>query len=60
MGAHPDAGIGDLTQDGIELPAIEALLDRVYPDEYAVKAEQLISHRIRSLIGVDDGLSRNA
>jgi hypothetical protein len=44
--AHPYTGIGDLTQNGVELRAVEALLDRVYPDEYAVEVEQLISHRL--------------
>jgi len=36
------------------------LFDRVYPDEYAFEVEQLISHRLGRVIGVDDGLSRNA
>ena len=60
MGAHPYTVIADLAQNGIEPRAVEALFDRVHPDEDAVEAEQLISHRLGCVIGVDDGLSRNA
>jgi hypothetical protein len=56
--AHPHASLGDLAQKRVELRAVEALLNRIYPDEH--KPEQLIPHGVGGALGVGDRFSRNA
>ena len=59
MCAHPHSGLRrPLVGEGSSFERVEALLDRIHPDEHAVKGKQLLSHLISTVVRVDDWLER--
>jgi hypothetical protein len=53
MGADPNAACRDLAQQRVEMGAIAALMNRVYPDEHAIERSQLCPHSVEDIVLVD-------
>ena len=60
MGADPDALRGDVAQQGVQLGAVSAALNRVDPDEDAVHREQLFADGLGEAFVVDHGVPFDA
>ncbi|MHC2589447.1 hypothetical protein ACVIG9_003503 [Bradyrhizobium ottawaense] len=60
MGAHPRSLRRDVAQQGIELGARLALVDRIDPDQHAVSREQLVADCVGKAFVVDHGVRVDA
>ena len=54
MGGHPDSGLGGLAEQGVELAAGGAVLDRVHPDQQAIQRQQLGANILDRVVGIHD------
>jgi hypothetical protein len=60
MGAHPDAACRDLAQQRVEIGAVAPVVNRVDPDEHAVKRGELRAHGVEDIVLVDHRLRIDA
>src|SRR5215467_12216776 len=60
MRAHEHAVARHVAQERIERRAVAVLADRIDPDEDAVAAQQLLTHPVGDLVGVDRSLDVEA
>ena len=54
MGAHPDTGIRDLSQDGVDAAPVLASADRVDPHQDAVDGVELVADNWRDAVAMHD------
>src|SRR4029077_187912 len=53
MGAHPHAARRDLTQQCVEIGAVTPLVNRIDPDEYAIKSGEPWARAVEDIVLID-------